>query len=195
METCKSKYGEPKNVSKTLKDIENFCNLLRNNKVKDSKEAFVKLPLLVQCLFLHHAWDIISHKSKHSEESYLNAFYLFKLFRGKEMRESDIYSKYGKLKTLEKYYKQAREANSGEKSTSGEAKKSTGKRVSKKYSKEYQRYESPTDELDPLFIFYTSLYKQNPRSKLAIRWLTEHGVYEGVERENLIKVYKKLEKL
>lgn len=189
MEQCKTKYPD---VPKNLKDIESFCNLLRNNKVKESKEAFVKLPLLVQCLFLHHGWNIISNKSKHSEDSYLTAFYLFKLFRGKEMKESDIYSKYVKLKTLEKYYKTASEWSKKTSKTPG---KSNTPRGSKKYDKEYQRYESPKDELDPLYVFYTSLYKQNQKSKLAIRWLTEHGVFEGEERENLIKLYKKLEKI
>lgn len=190
MEQCKTKYANPKDLPKTFKDIESFCNLVRNNKVKESKEGFVKLPLLVQCLFLHHAWDIISHKAKYSEDSYLTAFYLFKLFRGKEMKESDMYSKYGKLKTLEKYYKSASEWN---KKTP--VSKTRSPRGSKKYDMEYQRYESPKDELDPLYVFYTSLYKQNGGSKLAIRWLSEHGVFEGEEREKLIKLYKKLEKI
>lgn len=190
MEQCKIKYPKPKDLPKTLKDIQSFCKLLRNNKVKDSKEAFLNLPLLVQCLFLHHGWNIISEKNKHSEDSYLTAFYLFKLFRAKEMKESDIYSKYGKLKTLEKYYNLAYEWN--KQNPSSKTKTSRG---SKKYEKEYQKHESPKDELDPLYIFYTSLYKENQKSKLAIKWLTEHGIFAGQERENLIKLYKKLEKI
>ena len=63
---------------------------------------------------------------------------------------------------------------------------------SKKYEKEYQRYEAPQDTLDPLYVYYTSLYSQNPKSRLAITWLTEHGVYEGPDREKISKLYKKL---
>lgn len=179
MENCKNKYTYPENTEKTFKDIESFCILLRNNKVKESKEAFTKLPLQIQCLFLHYGWEILSKKSKYSEDSYRSAFYLFKLFRGIDMKKLDIYSKYGKLKTLENFYKSAVNYN----------KKSPGIR-SKKYDKQYQKYDSPTDEMDPLYIYYTSLYKQKPNSKLAIVWLTEHGIYDGSDRDNLIKIYK-----
>jgi hypothetical protein len=196
MDQCKKKYGSVKDQSKTVKDIEKFCELLQTNKVKDSKEAFAKLPMVVQCLFLHHAWNILSKKSKHSEDSYLTAFYLFKLFRGKEMKEQEIYSKYTKLKTLEKMYKSALEWNrksSPSKPKSSTSSKSPGlPKSSKKYDKEYQRYEGPKDELDPLYVYYTSLYIQNPKSRLAITWLTEHGVYEDSDREKIVKIYKKL---
>lgn len=199
MDQCKKKYGAVKNVAKTVGDIEKFCMLLRANKVKDSKEAFAKLPTVVQCLFLHHAWDILSKKSKHSEDSYRAAFYLFKLFRGKEMKEKEIYTKYGKLKTLEKMYKSALEWNretkpskaTSSKATSSKSRSTTPK-SSTKYDKEYQRYEAPKDELEPLYVYYTSLFMQNPKSRLAITWLTEHGVYEGAERETIVKRYKKL---
>jgi len=198
MDQCKKKYGSIKDQAKTAKDIEKFCGLLQANKVKDSKEAFVKLPMVVQCLFLHHAWDILSKKSKHSEDSYLTAFYLFKLFRGKDMKEKEIYSKFTKLQTLEKMYKSALEWNrkaSPSKPKSGTSSKSKSPglpRVSTKYDKEYQRYEGPKDELDPLYVYYTSLYTQNPKSRLAVTWLTEHGVYEGSDREKTVKIYKKL---
>lgn len=195
MDQCKKKYGDIKNSAKITRDIENFCSLLRSNKVKDSKDAFVKLPLVVQCMFLHHGWNILSKKSKYSEDSYLTAFYLFKLFRSKELKEKEIYTRYSKLKTLEKMYKSAlewnRKATPSEKKVTSE-KKSTIPRVSKKYGKEFQRYEAPQDTLDPLYVYYTSLYSQNSKSRLAITWLTEHGVYDGIERERIVKIYKKL---
>lgn len=189
MDACKKKYGGVKDSSKTVKDIERFCVLLRGNKVKDSKDAFIKLPLVVQCMFLHHAWDILAKKSKNSEDSYLMAFYLFKLFRSKDMKEKVIYSRYSKLKTLEKMYKVALEWN---RKDSSKTTSSKIPRQSKKYDKLYQRYESPSDSLDPLYVYYTSLYSQNPKSRLAITWLTEHGVYDGAEREKISKMYKKL---
>lgn len=191
MNLCKNKYGGVKDSAKTIKDIENFCTLLRANKVKDSKEVFVKLPTVVQCMFLHYAWDIISKKSKHSEDSYRTAFYLFKLFRGKEMKEKEIYtSKYSKLKTLEKMYKTALEWS--RKVSPARSSSPVTPKKSKKYDKAFQRYESPVDTLDPLYIYYTSLYMQNPKSRLAVTWLTEHGVYEGAEHEKISKIYKKL---
>ena len=63
---------------------------------------------------------------------------------------------------------------------------------SKKYDKEFQKFPEITDEMDSLYLFYTSLYKSNPKSPLAITWLTEHGFFDGKERANLIVKYKKL---
>jgi hypothetical protein len=196
MDPC-GKYRKVKDETKTIKNIEKFCSLLRANKVKDSKEAFVNLPLVVQCMFLHHAWGILSNKSKHSEDSYRSAFYLFKLFRGKDMKEIETYLKYNKLPSLEKLYKLALEWNrentsSGSKSRSRKGTASSTSRSSKKYEKEHQRYEAPKDELDPLYVYYTSLYSENPASRLAITWLTEHGVLEDEDRNKIVKLYLKL---
>jgi hypothetical protein len=188
MEDCVRKYGSVQNSPVVNKNIENFCKLLKTNKVKDSKEAFLKLPQTVQCLFLHHAWDILREKQKYSNDSYVTAFRLFKLFRGKDMKETKIYSKYSKMKAVEDAYKQARDLNSDSDSRS-EASVSTAR---KKYDKEYQKHPEPENETDPLYVYYSSLYKEKPNSKLAVTWLTEHGVFEGEERSNLIKKYKKL---
>jgi len=70
--------------------------------------------------------------------------------------------------------------------------KSASSRTKKKYSKTYQRYEAPSGELDPLYIYYTSLYGEDPKSRLAITWLTEHGVYDNEERKDLVAKYEKL---
>jgi hypothetical protein len=225
---CEKKYGIVKDKKKAKTDIEKFCKSLTANKVKESKDIFLDLPQTIQCLFLHYSWDILSHKNKHSEDSYSTAFKLFKLFRGKEMKDRTIYSKYKKLKTLEKYYKKALEWNrkngkesksespkskkdskteSSSKSESPKSKKSSSKKDRKaesssksrspktKYDKEYQKKPSPEDELDPLFLFYNSLYKEKSDSKLAVNWLTEHGVYEGEKRNKLISKYKKINNL
>jgi hypothetical protein len=190
---CEKKYPKIKDENKVVKDIEKFCSLLKANKVKDSKEAFLNLPLLVQCLFLHHSWNILSKKSKHSEDSYLAAFYIFKLFRGKDMKEKEIYSRYDKLKTLEKFYKSAVEWNKKEgKSITGKSKSVS--KSSKKYAKEYQKHPEITDENDPLYIFYTTLLAEKPNSVLAISWLTEHGIFDGKKRESIVKKYEQIKK-
>lgn len=180
-----------KKVNKnTLENINNFCNLLTANKVKDSKKEFIKLPYIVQCMFLHYSWEILSHRKKYSDQSYINAFYLFKLFRGKEMKGKKIYNRYLKLKTLDTYYTKARDFNKKSNIVTGSSTISKSSR--KKYDKQYQRYKSPEGELDPLFLYYTSLYSQKPNSPLAITWLTEHGVFDKKDRKSLIKKYEKL---
>lgn len=190
MSNCVAKYGKlsKKQIPKVVGDIESFCQLLRSNKVKDSKEAFLTLPYVIQCLFLYHSWLILSKKNKHSDDSYLTAFRLFKLFRSKEFKSKPIYSRYTKLKSLEPAYKKALEWSR----KSPLAKKTTTRGTRKKYDKEYQRFVEPGSETDPLYIYYTSLYNEKPNSPLAITWLTEHGVYDGEKRKKLTRQYKKL---
>jgi hypothetical protein len=62
----------------------------------------------------------------------------------------------------------------------------------KVYDKEYQKIMAPTFELDPLYLYYTSLYSQKPKSPLAITWLTIHGVFDGNKRDKLVKQYEEL---
>lgn len=199
MEICGKKYGKPKATPKVIKQLDGFCELLCGNKVKDGKLAFAKLPLAVQCLFLHHSWHILSHKAKYSNDSYLTAFRMFKLFRSKELKSMPIYQKYLKLATVEANYKKAldwnKKSDSIIRNTTG---KTTGKavtgapKVSKKYKKEYQKFAEPPGVVDSLYIYYTSMYEQIPKSRLSITWLTEHGVYDGDKRTKLIKQYEKL---
>ncbi len=281
MDKCK-KYPiiKPKNIPKTLKDISIFCNMLRSNKVKDSKAKFLSLPLIVQCIFLYHGWQVLSNRKKYTDDSYLTSFRLFKLFRNKEMQSKKTFKKYADLDTLDKYYKQALNWNrkldseitskvwnyeedeegnnvmdlviedysakafvvrgdsrpykkellemngkygrnfggqpgwvfskkrkkqveefisSGKVQSKKSNKRTTSSttRVPKKktkYDKEYQRYKSPSGELDPTYLYYTSMYAQDPKSRLSITWLTEHGVYDGSERKKLVKKYEKLVK-
>jgi len=180
-------YKKKIDVSDTIGKIEIFCKLLKANKVKASKEAFVELPPLAQCLFLHHGWEILAKKdTRGGDESYQTAFFLFKLFRGKDMKENKIYKKEAKYGTLEKMYKAAldwfREKGKG---------KVKGVGRGKKYEKEYQKHPEPESKNDPLFIFYTSLYKEKPNSTLAINWLTENGVFSGEKRVELVRKYVK----
>lgn len=192
--TCVSKHGSVKATPTVVKNLENFCASLRANKVKGGREDFLKLPDTVQCMFLYYSWEILNHRKNYSDESYLLAFYLFKLFRSKEMKESKIYARYIKLKSTETVYKRALTWNRDKKPSSPVSKTtrvSTPKKVTK-YDKEYQKFEELKDENDSLYIYYTSMYSQMPNSRLAITWLTEHGIFEGDERKTLVKKYEKL---
>lgn len=68
------------------------------------------------------------------------------------------------------------------------------KKAKKIYEKKYQKYDEPTSDLDPLLLYYKSLYKERSDSKVAIKWLTEHGVYDDSKREKLIGRYEGLKK-
>lgn len=236
-----------KNLEKALKQISNFCPLLQGNKVKESKSSFVKLPLLVQCLFLNHGWEILSGgPKKFSENVYRNGFYLFKLFRGGDLKELPLYKNLcRRVGRVEQNYKKALEwsrTNKPKKTPaksvrekkskvveqshrrretvssvttqpevdedsdlerpvalpSGDTqpkkrteKKTTTKKEKTKYEKAFQKKETP-DKASPLYIFYTTLYEEKPDSRLAIKWLTEYGVFNGSKRERLVEKYKGL---
>ena len=60
----------------------------------------------------------------------------------------------------------------------------------KVFDKKHQKKES--DLTSPLYYFYTSLYKENNESNIAIRWLTTNGIFEGKERQSLEKKYEQL---
>lgn len=41
---------------------------------------------------------------------------------------------------------------------------------------------------DPLYRFYTSLLRQKPESKLAMKWCVEHGVLSKAKAEQLLLI-------
>jgi hypothetical protein len=214
------KYSKNIDVKKSINDIQEFCAMLRANKVKDTIPVFLKLPEVVQCMFLEYAWSVLSNKSKYTDDAYLTAFRLFKLFRNKDVQKNKTYARFMSNSTVETVYKKAFDWNKkqGGSSASPDVKgpvpkgpvpkgpvpkgpvpkrspisrRTSSKSPGSKYDKEYQRYASPPNDTDPSYIFYTSLLNENPKSRLSITWLTEHGVFEGSERDNLIKKYKKL---
>ena len=47
---------------------------------------------------------------------------------------------------------------------------------------------------DPLYRFYTSLYKQNKKSKLAMKWCLEHGIFSKSKAEKVLMMIE-LDKL
>lgn len=193
VDECAKKYGSvsAKDTVKVIKNIETFCSFLNSNKVKDGKEAFLKLPRYVQCLFLKYSWRILREDPDQYPVQFLSAFRMFKLFRSKDFKDKEIYKIYQKT-GVEGQYKKALEWNRNQSGTKTKT-KTSGTRVSAKtkYEKEYQRRPEP-EMSDPAYVFYTSLYKEKSESPLAITWLTEHGAYDGSERRDLIKKYKKL---
>ncbi len=44
------------------------------------------------------------------------------------------------------------------------------------------------NEKDPLYRFYVSLYKQNPKSQMAINWLIENGLSHMVINLKKLKI-------
>ena len=114
------------------------------------------------------------------------AYHMYRLFnRNKEMKELSAFVPYVKRKTFKPLFtrlkKKIRKAPRVKIKGSGVSNK-------KKYGKRYQKRETPRTD-DPLMVFYTTAYKQNPASKMAVKWLVEHGVYEGIQRDTLEAVY------
>lgn len=187
MKSCGAKYKELKNPEKTHDDIASFCKSLKNGKVKGSLELFQSLPKFVQCLILNYSWKVLINRylnkgDLYSDESYLTAYQAFKLFKNKELRESKPFNEFYEKKDFSSIFKKAVEYHKNSKSGTG--------RTKKVFDKDLQKKETPSDA-DPLYVFYTSLYSENPKSKLAIKWLTENGVFDDEDREELVKKYRK----
>jgi hypothetical protein len=186
---CSKNSSKDKILSnKEKEELDYFCKLLKNNKKKASQEAFDNLPEYVQCLFLEYSMYILLNRTEFSDEAYKTAFLLFKLFRGKDSQKKEIYERYAspkRKKEIEAGYKTANEWN--KEKDDGEE----GTKPKKNLTKKFQKQNEPTSS-DATYIFYTSLRKENPKSRLAITWLTEHGVFDGEERKKLEKEYEKL---
>lgn len=197
MENCLSKFGKIKSPDNEMKKLGTFCKFLSSNKVKNSKEEFLNLEHATQCMLLYYAHRILNSKLNVPDKIYRNAFYLFKLFRGKDMKELRTYVPYNN-KLLEDLYKKAliwnrnnSETKTSSRSSSSKSSSGEGKRSKKSFDKKFQKYETKK-ELDPLYIYYTSLYSEKPKSKLAVTWLTEYGIFEDEKREELVKKYEKI---
>jgi hypothetical protein len=178
METCKEKYPEELDGKDVKNKIENFCKLLNANKVKASKEAFLELPLTVQCMFLHYGFDALK------DEENTTAFYLFKLFTASEMKNIQTYTDFEKKKEILNLYKESlnwykenKENGSGkDKATTKtmvKAKSRSGSKTTSKSGKKLKEYTVG----DPLYVYYTTLYKEKgKKSKIAVKWLEERGI-------------------
>ncbi len=152
-----------------LTENEKFCRLLKNNKVKDSKEFWGKLTDEVQEMFLDYSTEILNNPSSVSEDSYKTAYYLCKLFRNKEFRSDPKYSKF--LKNTNNSFAKAKDYFSKPKLT---------------FENKFQK-KLGTD--GPLKIYYETLLAENPESKIALIWLVENGF---ITDESLLKKYQKI---
>jgi hypothetical protein len=56
-----------------------------------------------------------------------------------------------------------------------------------------QKYKTPAQN-DSLCKFYTSLYKQNKKSTMAMKWCLEHGLFKEKKAAE-IEIILKMEKL
>lgn len=205
-----------------ISEVKNFCSSLSKENISEPRKAFTKIDPVAQKLFLHWGWEILSHKSKYPEDTYIVAYKLFRLFRHREGSSIPSYEKYSKMPMVSKLYSEASEwikeydrqsipeeqkattskptsrptssrSRSGSRSRSTSSRSRSGSaKASKKYDKEYQKYAEPESEIDPLYIYYTTLFQERPKSKLAVVWLTEHGVFEDDQRDELVERYKKI---
>jgi hypothetical protein len=200
--------SEPENseAEDNILTVKKFCRSLSEKSISETRKIFTELDQLSQKLFLHWGFEILSHKSKYSDDTYMLAYRLFRLFRGKDGSDIASYKKYSKMPEVDKLYsiasnwkdklskptppKAARTKPTPAKAA--RSKPTSAKAARTKYDKEYQKYPEPESEIDPLYIYYTSLFKEKPESKLAIVWLTEHGIFEGDERDELVDEYKKI---
>lgn len=61
------------------------------------------------------------------------------------------------------------------------------------FKKDGQRKATPA-KTDALRIFYSSLYKENPKSKMAIDWLIAHGCF-GPKKAAMLMLQRGVEKI
>ena len=209
---CKDKFGAIESCGDIILNMRNFCKKINNDKLSDAKEIFKIIPKVIQCMYIQTSDFILTNKDFFTKKSYKTAFNIFNLFKLKEDKKEEVYSY-----LLEKFIKNDIKTKSSEpktsKTKSSERKtsktKSSEPKTSKtktsksttpkdknddkvsKYNKKYQKYKE-IDDKDPLYIFYYSSYSENPESRLAITWLTEHGIFSSSKREELESKYIKL---
>lgn len=172
MDNCKKIFkNENINIEDFDKNLKKFCQYLKTENNEKIEQYFKTLPKSVQCLFIYFSKKILNNES--IEEKYAdtneNCRKIIDLFDRQEKKE----------------------IRSSTKSVIFDEEKKRRNRVKKIFDKEFQKKDS-VESRSPLYLFYTSLFEENKNSKLAIKWLTEHGIFEGKERENLIKLYKNL---
>ena len=189
----KKKISSKKDFSVLINQIQDFCKEITKNSDK-SIDLFLNLPYSIQRIFAHHAYQIIMlEDGEYSHNTRKVSLNIIKILTNPKLSNQKIYEYYedltmglGENIVEEKLFSLGREKQVKKRSRSKKP------RNVKKYDKEGQRYEGPKNELDPKYLFYNSLYTQNPKSQLAITWLTERGVFDGKKRQELVKKYKVL---
>lgn len=174
-------------TKKLAVDMKVFCSKFRANKVKEYTQAFLALPLYVQCLFAYYCHFILSKKmmgdTSISDSTFIAGQRLNTLFKNHEIRlRPEVRNIINKFDIRKEHIEFAKTWNKQGEIT-----------VKPVFEKTYQKKITPNNE-DPLFRFYSSLYDEKPNSKIAIIWLTEHGAFDDQKRIDLVKRYTMIQK-
>ena len=165
MNSCYKKYKEDLSLPESRKKLDDFCRAFQVKTLGKSKDTFKELPKFIQCMLLSYAVKILKNRDLFLEKNkvaYSNAFFLFKLFKG-DLKKEEVFKDYLGDSELETLLKEAGEWAEGP------------KKEKKVFEDKSQKKEKP-EENDPAYIFYYSLYEEKPESKMARRWLIEHGI-------------------
>jgi len=157
-----------------LEKIEKFCTNLET-------DTFFDLSEQVQVLFLTEAEKILRKKEKYPSRARKVSKKIFRMFKG----GPPVIRKKNQNVYLQNLYTKILEWNNNGESfvvpppnvppPKVPPPKVPVKTPRKKYDKTGQKYPEP-DKNSPLFLYYSSLHKQRPDSKLAVNWLREHGI-------------------
>ena len=173
-----------------LNTISTFCTMLESYNPRDGNkesliqliENFKNLPNYIQCVFENITNNLDINNYKDDVQFRLKKL-IFLIHKIEKEREKITFEEESKVPKTKKKITFEDEESKKVKRT-----RTTSK---KKYDKEGQT-RPEVDENDPLFLFYSSLYNERPESVMATTWLTQHGCFEGEEREELYEKYKNL---
>lgn len=84
-----------KDVDSIENKVSEFCKVLKDNDTEGSKILFLKLPILVQVMFLHYSWEILKTYKK-KDGVFLTSFYIVKMFLLTELKNSEIFKPFKK---------------------------------------------------------------------------------------------------
>lgn len=193
--------------------IKYFCTCLKRNDKNQATKQLDNLSMNSVNIFARNCIEIVKNHKKYNEYTKLMAQrFAMVILLSKSRRYDKIQSEFLKLeKHLEEIFKiknlgRSLETEKKLKIVKSEKRKSTAMSASvvrksseeeielernpkfkcteKEDMKPCQKKETPSID-DPSRIFYTSLYKEDPESPMAITWIVEHGAYiEEDEEEN-----------
>ena len=182
--------------------INKICNDLRNIRVIEALNHFKKLSINTQHIFFNIAYNLLK-KSNLTKGNIV----MVKMFFEMISIEQDMYNQLSlqltqkerlnihvlqNILTINYELPSVSPVSDKSKSSVKRSRQVKIKETSSKFDKKYQKFPS-LPETSPLYLFYTSTYRESPESEMAIKWLTEHGVFEGVERAHLVSKYENLQ--
>jgi hypothetical protein len=190
--------------------VHTFCNSLYRKNINNLANSFAALNDNGKNIAVIEALRCILHPTNKTPLQRALAYSLFRIFfEGKSTDKvwKPIKRSQNKLKVLYNAHHDVYEqlmnkklipSRKVSKAPSRKVSKAPSKKVSKapsrkakKYDKDFQTKATP-DNHDPLILYYTSLYDENPKSECSIEWLTKHGTFDGTKRHRLVMRYEKL---